>query len=245
MLRTPCRTGWGRPRPAPSGSASSISRLDRRAQDRLDHLRHRLDAGADTEDLRAATAAGARRPAAAWSAARRGRPSRRSPGRSARAAPRHARLCAASPRRTRMTVSRLLKSCATPPVSRPIASSFCAWASASACALHLVLRPLALGDVAGDLGEADVPPCLVVDRVDHDAGPEPLAVLAHAPAPRSRTCLSRSAVCSARAGSPRCAVLRRVEAREMLADDLVGRIALDQLRRRRSSWSRVPSGSSM
>ncbi len=49
--------------------------------------------------------------------------------------------------------------------------------------LHPVLGVLSLlGLVAGDLGEADVQAPVVVDRADDDAGPEPGAVLAHAPA---------------------------------------------------------------
>ncbi len=40
----------------------------------------------------------------------------------------------------------------------------------------------AFGDVAGDLGEADVPARVVVDGGDDDVGPEPAAVLADAPA---------------------------------------------------------------
>ena len=47
-----------------------------------------------------------------------------------------------------MTVSRLLKSCATPPVSWPIASIFCAWRSASS------VLPL-VGAVHHDAGHAD------------------------------------------------------------------------------------------
>jgi hypothetical protein len=45
-----------------------------------------------------------------------------------------------------------------------------------------VLRRTPLGDVAGDLGETDVAAVLVVDGVDHHAGPEAAAVLAQPPA---------------------------------------------------------------
>ena len=47
--------------------------------------------------------------------------------------------------------------------------------------LELELRLAALGNVAGDLGEADEI-AVLVDGVDDDAGPEEGAVLAHAPA---------------------------------------------------------------
>ena len=47
--------------------------------------------------------------------------------------------------------------------------------------LELELRLAALGDVPGDLGEADEI-AVLVDGVDDDAGPEEGAVLAHAPA---------------------------------------------------------------
>jgi len=40
----------------------------------------------------------------------------------------------------------------------------------------------ALGDIAGDLGETDDFAVIGIDRVDHHMGPEPRAVLAHAPA---------------------------------------------------------------
>ena len=46
----------------------------------------------------------------------------------------------------RMMVSRLLKSCATPPVSWPTASIFCAWRKR-------LLGPAVLGDVATDAVE--------------------------------------------------------------------------------------------
>ena len=59
---------------------------------------------------------------------------------------------------------RLLKSWATPPVSWPSASIFCAWAR---CAWRFLQRELGLaafGDVAGDLGEADQLAVVVADR---------------------------------------------------------------------------------
>jgi hypothetical protein len=62
--------------------------------------------------------------------------------------------------------------------------------------------PAALGDVAGDLGEADQLAVLVADRVDHHAGPEAGAVLAHAPALGLELALLR-AVSQRAAGRPR------------------------------------------
>ena len=93
--------------------------------------------------------------------------------------------------------------------------------------LELELGLAALGDVAGDLGEADEL-AVLVDRVDDDAGPEEGAVLADAPAfllvaalfPGNAQRAERLAVGAVGFG---------VEAGEVLADDLVGRIALDPL----------------
>ena len=93
------------------------------------------DQPVDVDRLRARAAAGARRRAGVGSARRRA-------GRRAVALPadRQARGRARPPREhgaagvsrlPMMMVSRLLKSCATPPVSWPIASIFCAWRSAS------------------------------------------------------------------------------------------------------------------
>ena len=85
------------------------------------------------------------------------------------------------------------------------------------------------------LAKPTVSPVVVADRVDHDVGPEPAAVLAHAPALGLEAALPSSATASARAGMPGRAILVGVEAREMLADDLLGAIALEALRARRSS----------
>ena len=79
---------------------------------------------------------------------------------------------------------------------------------------ELLLRFLALGDVAGDLGEAQNGPVAVADGIDDDVRPEARAVLADAPAllfepslPRGR----RQRVVRL-AGLP---ILLRVELREM------------------------------
>src|SRR6185312_4798178 len=78
-------------------------------------------------------------------------------------------------------------------------------------------------------GEADQLALGITDRVDHDACPEALAVLADAPsfgfvaaslARRFERPLRYSGL----------QVLGGVEAAEMLADDIVGRIALDAFR---------------
>ena len=71
------------------------------------------------------------------------------------------RLGLRPPRRSRsaeprITVIRLLKSWAMPPVSSPSACSFCDWNKSRARLLQLLLGLAALGDVAGDLGEADM-----------------------------------------------------------------------------------------
>ncbi len=92
---------------------------------------------------------------------------------------------------------------------------------------ELELGLAAFGDVAGDLGKADQF-AVLADRVDHDAGPEEGAVLADAPA-----------VLLIAAGFARDAQRARrlavgavgfgVEAGEVPAEDLLGRIALDAL----------------
>lgn len=91
--------------------------------------------------------------------------------------------------------------------------------------LELELGVAALGDVARDLGEADQRAALV-DRVDHHAGPEERAVLSDAPA-----FLLISALFPGNTERPRRlaigAVGLGVEAGKMLAEDFLGRIALD------------------
>ena len=82
------------------------------------------------------------------------------------------------------TIRRLLKSWATPPVSCPSASIFCAWARCCCASLKLDLRVTTLGDVACDLGETDQRAVLVSYGIDHDVGPEHRAVLADAPSLR-------------------------------------------------------------
>ena len=101
-----------------------------------------------------------------------------------------------------MTVSRLLKSCATPPVSWPMRLHLLRLGKLLLRPLQRLLRLPPLGDVARDLGEADQLAVVVADRVDDDAGPEARAVLAHAPALGLELALARAPSRSARAGTP-------------------------------------------
>ena len=90
-----------------------------------------------------------------------------------------------------------------------------------------VARRLFIGDVAGNLGKADQLGA-VEHRVDHDAGPEARPVLAHAPAFAFELAFeTRGQQCGG--GDAAGLVFRRVEAREMLADDLVCLVALEAL----------------
>jgi hypothetical protein len=93
---------------------------------------------------------------------------------------------------------------------------------------QLLLRHLPLGDVAGDLGKADQPIILVADGVDLDQRPEAAAVFAHAPAFAFEMALARGRLQHPRRHADG-AVFRRVETREMLADDFVGGIAFEPL----------------
>ena len=93
--------------------------------------------------------------------------------------------------------------------------------------LELELGLAALGNVPGDLGEADEL-AVLVDGVDDDAGPEERAVLADAPA-----FLLVAALFAGNAqGAERLAVGAvdfGIEAGKVLPDDFVGRVALDPL----------------
>src|SRR5690606_39635637 len=90
------------------------------------------------------------------------------------------------------------------------------------------LHPALVGTVAADLGVTHVPALLVAPRGQRHRRPEPAAVLAHAPAlvlqapfrQRDPELLFRPAL-----GDH----LRRIEHGEVLADDLVGAVALDLL----------------
>src|SRR5262249_36036464 len=85
-----------------------------------------------------------------------------------------------------------------------------------------------LGQVAGDLGEAAEGAALVPQRRDQDVGPEPGAVLAQPPAfllvlPGGGGDLQLPGRLAG------LHVLRRVEPGGVLADDLLGGVALDAL----------------
>ncbi len=92
-----------------------------------------------------------------------------------------------------------------------------------------VLGGLAFGQIAGDLGEAEQLTGRIEDRIDHDIGPEPCAVLADAPAFGLEFALPLRSLqgASRQAGG---AVFLAVEAGEMLADNLVGAVTLEALR---------------
>ncbi len=85
-----------------------------------------------------------------------------------------------------------------------------------------------LGDVARDLGKADQPAVVVADRVDHHVGPELAAVTAHAPAFALVAAFDRRPVQVA-FRRPVGAILRRIEVREVAAEDVGGLIALEAL----------------
>ena len=100
-----------------------------------------------------------------------------------------------------------------------------------ACNLQSVL----LGDVPGDLGVSDEVPVLVVHQVDHDVGHEAAAILAHPPA-----FVLEASVRPCGGQRPfRLAgrlVLGGEEARVVLSEDLVARIALGTF------GTKVPAG---
>ncbi len=93
-------------------------------------------------------------------------------------------------------------------------------------ALQLQLRLSPVGDVAGDLGEAEQPALGVADGVDQHAGPEHRAVLAHAPALGLVLPFGHGAVQRLdRHAGPAVGV--GIELGEVLTDDLVGRVTFD------------------
>ena len=67
---------------------------------------------------------------------------------------------------------------------------------------HPLLAGPALGQVAGDLGEADEAAAVVADGGDDDVGPEARAVLAQRASPPTRICRHSAASARARAGTP-------------------------------------------
>ncbi len=95
-------------------------------------------------------------------------------------------------------------------------------------ALQLQLGLPPLGDVAGDLGEAQERTPFVADGVDQHAGPEHRTVLAHAPAFGLVLAFVRCAV--ERLGGDACPAIHvSVELGEMVPDHLVAGVALDAL----------------
>ena len=87
---------------------------------------------------------------------------------------------------------------------------------------------MALGQVSGNLSKSDEAALFIADRVDHHAGPEQRTVLANAPALALKaTFADRCFECAAWQSC--CAVLVGVERREVLSDDIGGRVALGPL----------------
>jgi hypothetical protein len=91
-----------------------------------------------------------------------------------------------------------------------------------------VLSGHPLGDVAGDLGVADQLSGVVLHGLDHGIGPELAAVLAHPPAFLLVAAIAADRFKDFLRQAARL-VLGREEAREMLAQDLAGGVALDAL----------------
>ena len=101
---------------------------------------------------------------------------------------------------------------------------------------ELLLRPLerglrlpSLGDVAGDLHEADERADLVADRLDHDARPEQALVAPHAPAFDDAFALVGGELERARRLAA-LLLLLGIEPAEVLADDFRRRVLVDALR---------------
>ena len=94
---------------------------------------------------------------------------------------------------------------------------------------QLGLRHLALGQVARHLGIADDFAPIVSDRVDQHVHPDSRAVLAHAPA-LVLEAPGRGGGRQGAARQPRRLILVGVKDGEMLADDLIGGIALEATR---------------
>ena len=84
----------------------------------------------------------------------------------------------------------------------------------------------AIGEVARDLREADRPAARIVQRRDHRVGPELRAVLAEPPADVLGAAGGQRAA-QQRGGLAGRAILGREERREVLADDLAARVALE------------------
>src|SRR5689334_1018478 len=94
------------------------------------------------------------------------------------------------------------------------------------CLFKSLLRLMLLGNVARDLGEPDKMPRMIVERLNHNASPEPRAILADAPCLgfmlAGSRCLPEYLV-----GDTGLLILRTIEPGEMAADRLPRRIAFD------------------
>ena len=97
------------------------------------------------------------------------------------------------------------------------------------------LGHLAVGQVTGDLGEAEQFAGRVHDRIDHHVAPETAAVLANAPAFPLETSFMDGRVQRA-LGQTVTAIVLGVEARKMLAENLGFLVPLETL------GTRVPAG---
>ena len=127
-------------------------------------------------------------------------------------------------------ISRLLKSCAMPPLSWPIASIFCEGQVAPVL-LQQALSLHPFGDIARYLGKADELTTLVADWIYHDECAKSVSVLSHA-----ETFGFKSAVAHRTLQRPcrqtSLAVFLGVKKTKMLSDDFVRVIPLDTLRAR-------------
>ena len=124
-----------------------------------------------------------------------------------------------------------------------VADAFYQQAKALFAAAQLLFMGSPPRQVARDLGEAQQLPVCISQRRDDDVGPELRAVFPDAPAlvfERAGVCRDLEFV----VGQVRGQGFRRIEPREVLADDLVGSVSLEALGAR-VPGENVPCGSSM
>ena len=120
-----------------------------------------------------------------------------------------------------MIVSRLLKSWATPPVSWPMPSIFCAWRARSSAA-RLSVRSRVI------LAKPSKLPYVVLDRIDEDARPKPGPILADPPVFRFELAgLAGNGQRLVR--HVRCLIFRGVERAKVPSENFCARVALDAL----------------
>ncbi len=120
-------------------------------------------------------------------------------------------------------------------VDRIVGDALDEHAEALLAAAKFFLCGSALGEIARDFREGDQIARGVENRIDDHIGPEMAAVLAHAPAFRLEAAFALGGF-QGDPGDALLEVLGRVETGEMLADDLVGLIALEAAR------PRIPAG---